>query len=779
MKTLTLRWFTKTEALVPIGRYLLDAFFNRFREALARFGIEPPSPQSQTPHYYFQAATWLKSKQPWPDSFEKALFEIEELAASGARDETRTDRGFPSRSTSENIDDARAADACLSSEALRLAESRSQPAADGSAYLREAVLLWLKNHPTDDAREVERAIEADRLRVEQDKSREAELLKKAERQEDEWQTQSHPPNPSPAPLPIIHHPSSTIHQPIPAPHQPSTTNHQPTCILPSVKIDSDTKMADYFMPHQIAWIYGEEELHAQKKPVFALAEKSVRIGWTFCDAFKNVRKRLCFPNRDYLFATRDYPSAREYMTQAREFAELLNFTRAIVAHGEDYLKVHRLDPEGRPTAFTEEIKISYIKFDNKSRILAFSAHPQAMAVYGGDVGLDEFAKHPNAQLLWQTAQGRVTWGYDLAVWSAHEGEDTLFNQFVQQARAGKPPWNLYYRVTIQDAIRLGLLDVINRTRGTALTEEQFIGDCKARAGLEEIFQQTYLCNPVPGGAGIVDWSAIERCRSDYAIERVHLEADEVLQRFGETSPARERARENEIHQFLRQRFAKLIELAASSTKPSTHFRLGFDVAASGSGNLAAFYIDEVKSNQLWLKALLTLRTEDWHFLKTVLCFFLNDLRNVQGAGDASGLGQQICWEAAKKHSGRFLAVNFASKKQDLGFALMNQLSAAEKCFPRGEPDIAADYFALRKTFIGSKWVFSEGRNTHNPASHCDIAWAGALASHAHTERRGGPVATVILENGQIVSSDDPPEKRSATARMILSNDPRIWRPLNY
>src|SRR5437867_1474549 len=58
-----------------------------------------------------------------------------------------------------------------------------------------------------------------------------------------------------------------------------------------------------------------------------------------------------------------------------------------------------------------------------------------MSVYGGDVGLDEFAKHPNAKLLWETAQGRVAWGHDLAVWSSHDGEDTLFHQFAQQARA--------------------------------------------------------------------------------------------------------------------------------------------------------------------------------------------------------------------------------------------------------------------------------------------------------------------------------------------------------
>src|SRR6267142_2982506 len=214
-------------------------------------------------------------------------------------------------------------------------------------------------------------------------------------------------------------------------------------ILPSVKIDSDSMLSEYFMTQQVAWILGEDELHAQKKQVFAIGEKSVRVGWTYGDPFKNVRKRLRFPKRDYLLTTKDYPSAIEYMRLAHEFTDLFKFTRAIVSHGEDFLKVNRIGPDGRPTSFQEEIKISYVKFDNGSRIIAFSAHPQAMAVYGGDVGLDEFARHPNAELLWQTAQGRVTWGFDMAVWSSHEGDDTLFNQFAQQARASLASLSAY------------------------------------------------------------------------------------------------------------------------------------------------------------------------------------------------------------------------------------------------------------------------------------------------------------------------------------------------
>ena len=162
-------------------------------------------------------------------------------------------------------------------------------------------------------------------------------------------------------------------------------------ILPSLNLDSSSLLSRYFMPHQINWIEAEEHIHAQGRQAFALAEKSVRIGWTYADAFKNVRKRLRFRNRDYLFASKDYPSAIEYMRLAYNFAEFFNYTRAVVSRGEEHIKVQRLDPSGYPTAFTDNLKIGVIKFDNGSRILAFSSHPQAMAVYGGDVGIDEFA----------------------------------------------------------------------------------------------------------------------------------------------------------------------------------------------------------------------------------------------------------------------------------------------------------------------------------------------------------------------------------------------------
>ena len=501
--------------------------------------------------------------------------------------------------------------------------------------------------------------------------------------------------------------------------------------------DSPAQLSKRFMKHQVDWIMAEDPIHARGKQAIALAEKSIRIGWTYADGLKNVRKRILFPKRDYLFATKDYPSALEYVLQCYQFAEVYNLTKSITMHGEDYLKVNRLDERGKPSGFTEDIKVGLIKFDNGSRIVAFSANPQAMAVYGGDVGLDEFAKHPNARLLWETAQGRITLQGDLAIWSAHDGEDTLFNEFAQEARAGVGPWNIYYKVTMEDAINFGLVETMNRAKGTKFSRESFLADCRTRARDDGLFEQAYMCNPLGATTNhIVDWSSIEQCRYDYQLERVHLENEQIRQEFGEFNPARQNARESQIESFLRRAFDKIL------TTKST-YRMGFDVAASGQGDLAVLYIDEVKGSDLWLRGLFTCRTEDWNFLKTCLFYLLRMLRNVQAAGDETGLGRQICWEASEYFPSIFTRVNFAGQKHDLGFALMNQLSTARKRFPKGHQDIAADFFALRKVFQGNRWIFMEGNNSNNPASHCDIAWAGALATHAHTVRRcsaGGAVA---------------------------------------
>ncbi|MDR2982000.1 MAG: hypothetical protein LBV12_07100 [Puniceicoccales bacterium] len=497
-------------------------------------------------------------------------------------------------------------------------------------------------------------------------------------------------------------------------------------------IDSAKAVTEYFLPYQKAWIEDESRL--------SIWEKSFRVGATWADGFKNVRKRLHYPNRDYLFATRDYPSALEYMENCKKFCEIYNVTRSILSHGEETVKVPMLNDEGKDTGFTEEIKIGIIKFDNGSRIIAFSANPNAMLVYGGDVGLDEFPRHQRAELLYQVAQARVTWGYDLSMWGSHFGNDTLFYRVAQLARKGQGGWKHFF-TTIEDAVAEGLVELINATRGTNYTREGFIEDCKKRAIDEATYQEAYMCNPKGGTAAIVPWSRIELCMGDYSAERLHLEANQIVELFGEFSPMTANAREIRIAKYLESIFPKLF------TTPGRH-SLGYDVAASGEGDLASVYVDENKNDIASLQGLLTYRTDDWHFHKSAMKTFMRRVAGLSAAGDETGLGRQICWELAQLFPGQFEGVNFARSKHDMGFALMNQLATAEKCWPREWQDVGADYFALRKVHDGKNWRFSEGTNNYNAASHCDIAWSGGLATKAAKAARCiGEFSTVDTGRG--------------------------------
>lgn len=482
-------------------------------------------------------------------------------------------------------------------------------------------------------------------------------------------------------------------------------------ILPAVHVDADAAIRSRFLPYQVAWILDQSRM--------ALAEKSVRIGWTYADAFRNVRKRLHHAKRDYLFASKDQASALEYLDLCKNFIEIYNAARNVLASGEDSIRVQHKDAAG--ATVTEEVKFGYIKFTNGSRIIAFSANPYAMAVFGGDVGLDEFAKHSQAEKLWETAQGRVTWGYDIGVWSAHDGTDTLFYQFSREAAAGRGGWT-HYKVTIEDAVDLGLVEKINEVAGTSTTREEFLEAAKTRARLPEIYQQAYMCNPSGSASAIVPWASIGQCRRVYDLDRWHLEAAQITTLFGPYNPDAPGPRADRVRDAIAGAFPRTFSTPA-------HRRLGFDVAASGKGDLCAIYVDVVEEPRLRLDALFTCRTDDWDFIERVLWTFLG-LGALQASGDETGLGRQICWRSAQRFPW-FQGVNFSREKHAMGHALMNQLSLAEKVFPAdAHDDIAQDFFSLRKTFAGGRWIFTEGTNTLNPASHCDIAWAGALASHA-------------------------------------------------
>jgi phage FluMu gp28-like protein len=498
--------------------------------------------------------------------------------------------------------------------------------------------------------------------------------------------------------------------------------------MASVKtgLNLDELKSDYWLPYQKEYIEDESPR--------ILTEKSVRIGFTYTDAFKQTRKRLRLKKRDYLFTTKDQVTAYEYVRQCVEFLEMYGQASSIVSRGIEEIQVPGWDTENnQPTGFMETQKVGYVALDSKSRILAFSGNPNSLRAYGGDVGWDEADFQQRQPEMWATIQGRIRWGYDVSVWSSRSGAAATFAELCEMAKKEGSGWK-YNFFDIHRAIADGLVEKINQVQGTNFTRKEFLEQCRKDALTVEVFEQEYECKPAGGKSPLVSWARLMRCIDNYAILRAHLPQSLVNETFGIPAAFDNSERKRKVESYIKQIFGPLMD--GRKYKMDTQWRIGFDVASSGAGDLTAISIfQRVGNGSLVMRALLTLQTEDWDVIEWCLWYFLGNLPgHILAAGDETGLGKQICARTSNRFYGKFQGVNFGREKANIGTHLMNCLTEGTMRLPKSQPDVIEDFKVMRKDRANAgKYVFSEGRNSANKNSHCDIAWASGLAQWAECE----------------------------------------------
>ncbi|MFZ2279297.1 MAG: hypothetical protein WAW39_16005 [Prosthecobacter sp.] len=451
-------------------------------------------------------------------------------------------------------------------------------------------------------------------------------------------------------------------------------------------------------------------------------EKCNRCGWSWTMALKDVRKRIMVKNRDCLFTTQNWNGAVEFGRYIEQWLTLYDLGKHVLSRGEEWITVNKDDGKGGKVAVQE--KVGFYKFDGGSRIVLFSSSPWAIQTFEGDVRWDEAAFHENQEQMHAALSTRIQFGYDYHVWSAHNGMGSWFNQVLGKiARAPGSGWKCR-KITIYDVIDQGIVEKINARAGTKMTRAEFLEDCRRRALTPAIFAERFECNPSDSGSSIVPWGVIES-RRDQTITRAHLKDAEIKDLFG-PADGNEGDRISRMHGWMQRHFA-------TATWNPAHYRLGFDVAASGQGDLASFWIDVKIGACYHQRALLTAQTEDWHFLKAALFWFLQR-PGMKGAGDSTGIGKQITWEAEQRFSGSFIGVPFTvSSKSRMGTRLMTQLQSGERRLAVGNDDVAMDIYSMQKTTQGSQISFTATANPLNPASHGDMACSAWLTPEIDLE----------------------------------------------
>lgn len=490
-------------------------------------------------------------------------------------------------------------------------------------------------------------------------------------------------------------------------------------------IESEKQLSRYLLPMQVEAVLNEAR--------YQYDEKCNRCGWSWTMALKDVRKRLMVPGRDCLFTTQNWNGAVEFGRYIDQWLAVYDLGRFVISTNEETITVYKDDGKGGKVAVQE--KVGIYKFDGGSRIILFSSSPWAIQTFEGDVRWDEAAFHEHQEQMHAALSTRIQFGYDYHVWSAHNGMGSWFNQVLGKiARAPGSGWHCR-KITIYDIIAEGLVEKINARAGTNMTRDEFLADCRRRALTPAIFAERFECNPADSGSSIVPWGVVES-RRDQVITRNHLGDAAIKEAFGPADEDQER-RVRLMGEWMAAHFGQALK------KPA-HYRLGFDVAASGQGDLASFWIDQKTGSRYEQRALLTTQTEDWHFLKSALYWFM-DRPGMMGAGDATGLGKQITWEASQKYSGRFIGVPFTvSSKSKMGTRLMTQLQSGDRRLALSNDDVAMDIYSIQKKTQGTQIVFTTTTNPLNSASHGDMAWSAALSSEIDHDGEAPELEVILI-----------------------------------
>jgi phage FluMu gp28-like protein len=279
-----------------------------------------------------------------------------------------------------------------------------------------------------------------------------------------------------------------------------------------------------FLPCVIDWINDESPAK--------LAYKSRRTGWTYGEAFDAVsrRERKTSPrDADYWFSSADESAGQEFIEYCRFWKEDLFGGVA------DYFTEGYEDPLTKRSATAHVIRCG-----NGRRITAMTSNPRRFRSKGGDVRLDEFGHHDQPGAMFDAAQPVTLWGGSLGVFGTPNGEEAMLHQLALKcekilralghdphraphvavpyrtlaAKAdelGITPVMSYHRVTIEQAVAQGLVELLNRAKRTNWTREEFIAHLQRQCRNREAYLQEYMCTPGMDLKAALKYHVIEAC----------------------------------------------------------------------------------------------------------------------------------------------------------------------------------------------------------------------------------------------------------------------------
>ncbi|MCG9965201.1 hypothetical protein [Shewanella cutis] len=253
---------------------------------------------------------------------------------------------------------------------------------------------------------------------------------------------------------------------------------------------------EVLLGYQKRWIADESPLK--------IAEKSRRTGLTWAeaaDAALTAGAARGQGGTNHFYVGSNKEMAREFIDAAAMWAKVFD-----KAAGE--IQEEMFVDDGQDG---KEILTFAIYFASGFKIQALSSNPSNLRGMQGNVTIDEAAFHDRLAEVLKAALALTMWGAKVRLISTHNGIDNLFNELINDSRAGKKDYSIH-RVTLDDACSDGLYQRICQIRGIAWSqaaEDEWKAKLLKATATEEDALEEYFCVPKSGGGSYLSRALIE------------------------------------------------------------------------------------------------------------------------------------------------------------------------------------------------------------------------------------------------------------------------------
>lgn len=235
------------------------------------------------------------------------------------------------------------------------------------------------------------------------------------------------------------------------------SNPLKTALTPEAAADAPPPV---LLGYQQRWIADDSALK--------IGEKSRRIGLTWGEAADDV-----------LIASSEGGSNVFYISATQDMA--LEYIEACAMWARAYDMAATQFEEGVFLDGDKEIKTYKIDFPRSGkRIVALSSRPANLRGKQGVIVIDEAAFAPDLAGLLKAAMAMLMWGDKVRIISTHNGEDNLFNELINDVRAGKRRGKVH-RFTFAEAVADGLFRRVCLRKGRQWSreaEEAWVADVR-------------------------------------------------------------------------------------------------------------------------------------------------------------------------------------------------------------------------------------------------------------------------------------------------------------